>query len=173
MRTELALGLALALAAGACERKTEYAGIGPWHVKRTKLRDATGRCQPTDLADGRKGSWCFGQQGIRVGGQDATVDLYFGGTEPDAKVIEIQLAFRGCQEQPLEQWVRKNFGTPFDERGKRMFLRNSAAFLVAELPAAPGRCTIRLLPRSEEAEVERMRAEAGAKAAPPTPPATP
>ena len=106
--------LALAGAGAACGRKTEYAGLGPWHVKHTKLRDATGRCQPEDLPDGRKGTWCFGQPGLRLGGQDASVDLYFGGTTPDAPVIEIELQFRGCREEPLEAWLKTHFGAPFD-----------------------------------------------------------
>ncbi len=173
MKPALALaGLAFAGGLGAglggCGEKTEFAGVGSWHVKKTRLRHASGRCQPEDLPDGRKGTWCFGQPGIRVGGQDASVDLYFGGTEPDAKVIEIQLQFRGCHEEPLESWIRTHFGEPYERVGRRWFLRNAGAFVVADLPESPGRCTLRLLPRSETGEIARLRAAAAP--APPAPP---
>lgn len=150
----------LASACGGCKQKTEFAGVGPWRIGKTHLRDATGRCQPEELPDGRKGTWCFGQTPLRLGGQDASIDLYFDGTEPDAKVIEIQLQFRGCHEEQLASWVRTNFGEPFETRGKRLFLRNSAAFVVADLPESPARCAVRLLPRSETGELERMRGAA-------------
>lgn len=161
-RTALAVAVAATLA--GCQDKPQFAGVGPWHVKRTKLRDATGRCEPTELADGRKGTWCFGQPGIRLGGQDASVDLYFLGTEPSAPVIEIQLQFRGCREEQLAGWLHTTFGAPFEQRGARELFRNPGAFVVADLPSAAGRCLVRLLPRSETAELERLRAEAAAPA---------
>ena len=172
MRTALAVVALVALAGGeACSRKAEYSGIGPWNVKKTRLRDATGRCEPTDLPDGRKGTWCFGQPGLRLGGQDASVDLYFGGTEPDARVIELQLQFRGCREEPLTAWLEKTFGAPYERRGTRAFWKNGSVYVVGALPESPGRCSIRMLPRSEEAELERLRAQAEPRPVPATPPA--
>ena len=148
------------VAATGCGRETEYAGVGPWHVKKTTLADATGRCEPTDLPDGRKGTWCYAQPGLRLGDHAASVDLYFGGTTPDAKVIEIQLGFRGCRDDVLATWVTRTFGEPYEQVGSRRLMKNSAAFVVADLPASPGRCVVRLLPRSEAAEVERLKAAA-------------
>lgn len=168
-RTALVIAGGLALAAAGCERKAGYAGLGPWRVDRTVLRDASGRCEPTDLPDGREGTWCFGQPGLRLGGQDASVDLYFAGTEPDAKVIEIQLQFRGCKDDILGSWVRKTFGAPSDERGHRAFFRGQGAYVVADLPESPGRCALRMLPLSEEREIARLRDEADAKARPAPP----
>ncbi len=172
MRSALAAAALAVIVVGGCSDKPQFAGVGPWHVKRTKLRDASGRCEPTDLPDGRQGTWCFGQPGLRLGGQDASVDLYFGGTAPDAPVIEIQLQFRGCHEEPLETWLKTHFGAPFEQRGTRWFFRNPGAFVVADVPESSGRCTVRLLPRGEAAELERLKA---AKAAPasPTPPPPP
>ena len=169
------IAAAVLAGAAACKQKPEFAGVGPWHLKKTLLRHATGRCEPTDLPDGRKGTWCFGQPALRVGGQDASIDLYFGGTDPEAKVIEIQLQFRGCREEPLERWVTTNFGEPYQRvqlgtAGQRWFLRNRGAFVIADLPSAPARCAIRMLPRSEEGEVERLRAEGQKPTPPPTAP---
>ena len=160
----IGLGLGLTLGGAGCSRKTEYAGLGPWHVKRTVLRDATGRCEPTDLPDGRKGTWCYGQPGLRLGGQDASVDLYFGGTTPDAKLVELQLQFRGCKDDQLGSWVRQTFGAPYEEHGRRALFKNTGAFVVADLPESPGRCTLHMLPRSEAAEVARLAAQADARA---------
>lgn len=162
--SRLAALATLALALGGCHDKPVYAGVGPWRVNRTKLADASGRCEPTDLADGRKGTWCYGQPGIRLGGQDAAVDLYFLGTEPTAPVIEIQLLFRGCREEQLASWLHTTFGAPYEQRGTRELFRNAAAYLVAELPATAGRCLVRILPRSETAELERLRTEGTAPA---------
>ena len=83
-------GLALlVLAALACgSREPEYDGIGSWRFTRTTLKDITGGlCQPTDLDDGRKATWCFAQQPVRLAGSAAEVDLYFLGSEPTARLI--------------------------------------------------------------------------------------
>ena len=156
--TRAVLGLAVALVVAGCSSgKPDFAGIGPYHVKKLTLAKATGRCEPTDLPDGRKGTWCFGQPALSIGGQRAEVDLYFGGTTPDAKVIEIQLQFRGCRDSELSTWLRTNFGTPADERTARAAWQNANVFVLAELPSAPGRCIVRFLPRSEQAEFERLK----------------
>ena len=154
------LASALATTVAACSSgKPDYAGIGPYHVKKLTLAQATGRCEPTDLPDGRKGTWCFGQPTIQVAGQPAEVDLYFGGTEPSAKVIEIQLQFRGCKEAPLTAWLKTTFGAPYDERSAtKMAWQNPSVFVLGEVPSQPGRCIVRLMPKSEAKEVERLLA---------------
>ncbi len=150
---------AAAVAGSGCSGKPEFAGIGPYHVKKLTLAKATGRCEPTDLPDGRKGTWCFGQPALALAGQNADVDLYFGGTTPDAKVIEIQLQIRGCKEAALTQWLRTSFGVPVEERGVRARWQNASVYVIGELPSGPGRCAVRLLPKSETAEVERIMAQ--------------
>lgn len=154
----LAVVAAIALAAAGCERKPELAGIGRYHVGKLTLAKAPGRCEPTDLPDGRKGSWCYAQPKIGIAGMNADVDLYFGGTEPTSKVIEIQLQLVGCKEPVLLGWLKKNFGAPVEERATQAFWEKAAIYVVGELPSPSGRCLVRVLPRSERAEYERLKA---------------
>jgi hypothetical protein len=155
------------VAVAACKSEPpQYNGLGPYNVKRTKLKDAGGRCEPTDMPDGRKGMWCFGQPPLTVAGKKADIDLYFLGTEPDAPVIEIQLQIKGCNEGDLTLWIRRRFGAPDEDRGRWASWSNAAIFLIAELPSSPGRCLLRVLPASEKPEFDRLREQLLAKPAP-------
>jgi hypothetical protein len=153
-------GLALlVLATLACTgRDPEYDGIGTWRFPRTTLKDITGGlCQPADLSDGRKATWCFAQQPIWIGGRRAEIDLYFLGTAPSAKLIEIQLKIRGCREDELDRWLRATFGPPIQTRATRGYWKNSFLWAGALMPSEPGRCLVHLLPLSENAEIDRIK----------------
>ncbi|HEY6173378.1 MAG TPA: hypothetical protein VIX73_03000 [Kofleriaceae bacterium] len=151
--------LCLVAASPACSgRAAEYDGIGNWRFPHTTLKDITGGlCQPTDLSDGRKATWCFAQQPIKVGERTAEVDLYFLGTEPTARLIEIQLKVRGCREDELDHWMRQAFGPPIDSRPTRGYWKNSFLWAAALMPSEPGRCLVHLLPVSENAEIDRIK----------------
>src|SRR5262249_38712800 len=100
---------ALVLAAlVACKgREPEPSGVGQWSFTRSTLSDVKhGDCQPTKLFDGRQAVWCFGLTPYKIGKRVAEVDLYFLGTQPDARLIEIQLKVRGCLEDELDQFMR-------------------------------------------------------------------
>jgi hypothetical protein len=151
--------LALAVLAGACKQEpAEYAGIGPWRVTTTKLKDASGRCDPTDLPDGRKGSYCYLQPLLPIGKQAADVDLYFGGTEPTSPLIELQLKIKVCDPEASDLWLRTHFGAPFETAPGRLFFKNQHLLLAAQLTPQSGRCEIRMFPLSEQAEFERIKA---------------
>lgn len=154
----VALAIPLLFLAG-CERKKQPAGIGPYHVKRLTLGKAPGRCDPTDLPDGRKGMWCYALPSVTVAGMKSDVSLYFGSNDPAAPVIEIQLQVGGCKESALSSWIRTNFGAPIEDRAKKVFWENANVYVVGELPSEPGRCLVRVLPKSEQAEFERLRAK--------------
>jgi hypothetical protein len=159
--------IALALALACSGREPEHDGIGPWRLPHTTLGNIhEGLCQPTDLADGRKATWCFALPPIRIGGNggngrsgttSAEVDLYFLGTEPSARLIEIQLKVRGCREDELEQWLRAGFGAPIEARPNRGYWKNSFLWAAALMPSEPGRCLVHLLPLSENAEIDRIK----------------
>jgi hypothetical protein len=150
------VGLALVIV--ACKSPApEYDGIGAWKVTRTKLKDATGRCAPTDLPDGRKGSWCYGQAPLKLAGAMTEVDLYFDGTAPDSKLIEQQLKVRGCREEQTLGFLRKLFGSPSGTQGAKVFWENRYVFVVAIAPSEPAQCLIRVFPLSEKSEIEKMK----------------
>jgi hypothetical protein len=150
--------LACLVALAACEaRKPDITGVGPWSVVKTKRKDASGVCQPTELPDGRAGTWCFGQKPFGLAKRAAAVDLYFLGTESEAPLIELQLTIRGCVEDDVEAWLREHFGAPVERRDARAYWRTSRLFLAAFLPQDPGRCVLRMLPLGEGAEIERLK----------------
>jgi hypothetical protein len=152
--------LGLLLLASACEGKRgDPAGLGRWTFTRTTLAQGKkeGVCQPADLADGRKATWCFGVQPIKAGGKAAEVDLYFGGSDDTAKLIEIQLKVRGCVEDDLDRWMRERFGPPFETKATRAYWKNAFLWAAALLPSEPGRCVVHFLPISEGSEIERIK----------------
>ena len=145
----------------ACSDHTpEPSGIGPYvfgHTTFGSIHD--GNCQPTDLRDGRKATWCFALPPIKVGTKVAEVDTYFAGTEKTAPLIEIQLKVRGCVEDEVERWMRTRFGPPIESKSTRVYWKNSFLWAAAFLPSEPGRCLVHLLPLSENAEIERIKQE--------------
>lgn len=156
------LAIVVGVASLGCEsRAPEFAGVGKWRFTHTTLHDVTdGICQPTDLNDGRKGTWCFAQTPFRIGRNgksNADVDLYFLGTEKTAKLIEIQLKVRGCREDELDQWMRSAFGPPVDSKSTRGYWKNSFLWAAALMPSEPGRCVVHFLPLSENAEIDRIK----------------
>ncbi len=155
----LAGALSLASLAGGCDKKApQFSGIGRWRFTTTTLANVKdGVCQPTDLSDGRKATWCFMQPPVKIGERVADVDLYFNGTTPEAKLIEIQLKVRGCIEADLEQWMRGNFGAPIETKSTRAYWKNSFLWAAALLPSEPARCVVHFLPLTENAEIERIK----------------
>lgn len=151
----LVLGVALA----ACSQKApQPSGIGPYrfgHTTRGSIHE--GICQPTDLNDGRKATWCFALPPIKVGKRIAEVDTYFLGTSNDAPLIEVQMKVRGCVEDEADQWLRARFGPPIEGQGAREYWKNSFLWIGAFLPDQPGRCIIHFLPLSENAEIDRLK----------------
>jgi hypothetical protein len=153
-----AAALAVLAALVACSRDPEFAGVGKWRFTHTQLHDVNeGVCQPADLNDGRKGTWCFALTPFRIGSRNVDVDLYFLGTEKTAPLIEIQLKVRGCHEDELDQWMRSAFGAPLETRSTRAYWKNSFLWAAALMPSEPGRCLVHLLPLSENAEIDRIK----------------
>lgn len=152
MRAAIVVAVAVA-ALGGCKKEKQIAGIEQWHVNRTTRADATGRCLPEKLSDGRDGAYCFGQKPIGIRGMRADIDLFFASMEPDAKLVEIQLKVGGCDEEKLTAWLQTNLGDPFERQGaSRVAWKNAHLFAIGYLPLAdePGRCLVRIVPRREE-----------------------
>ena len=147
----------LALMVACKPEPDEYDGLGRWKVTKTTLSQADGRCIPTDLPDGRKGSYCIGQTPLKIAGSPAEIDLYFDGTEPTSRLIEEQLKVRGCREEQVLQFMRKLFGTPSGTKGPKVFWKNRFAFVAAIAPSDPGQCLIRIFPLSETAEIAKVQ----------------
>ncbi len=179
-RAQALVALAASVAAlGACEgRKAEPRGLGHYVFGRsTRATIHDGICQPTELTDGRKATWCFALPPIKVGKRVAEVDAYFLGTEPPAlpegatkeqrdereaalaklPLIEIQLKVRGCVEDEADRWMRARFGAPIETTSTREYWKNSFLWAAAFLPSEPGRCVIHFLPLSENAEIARLK----------------
>lgn len=154
-----ALAALAVLAVGCKDGPPEFSGIGKYRFGKTTLADVKdGICQPTDVESGtRKATWCFQLPPYSVAGRTAEIDLYFEGTEPSGKLIEIQLKVRGCIEADLETWMRSNFGPPIETRAKRLYWKNSYLWAAGLIPSEPGRCLVHLLPLSETSEIARLK----------------
>lgn len=171
--------LVLLAVLAACEgRKAEPSGIG--HLRfgtTTRANIHEGVCQPTELTDGRKATWCFALPPIKVGKRVADVDACFLGTEPPAlpedatkqqkderkaaleklPLIEVQLKIRGCDEDELDRWMRERYGPPIESKSTREYWKNSFLWAAALMPSEPSRCLVHFLPLSENAEIERLK----------------
>ena len=186
MKRAVVLTLVAATFAGiaalaACKgRKGEPAGIGNYVFGRTTLANVhKAVCQPTELTDGRKATWCFALPPVKVGKRVGEVDAYFLGNPPpllgdDATkeqieadkieraklpLIEVQLKIRGCVEDEVDRWMRERFGPPIETKSTRQYWKNSFLWAAAFLPSEPGRCLVHFLPLSENAEIERLKAK--------------
>ncbi len=182
-KLRLAAAVPLLLATFGCEaRKGEPRGLGQYRFGITTRASVNeGVCQPTELTDGRKATWCFSLPPIKVGKRIAEVDAYFLGTEPPAlpadatkevrdarkvlleklPLIEVQLKVRGCVETEAEQWMRERFG-PQDataSKANKVVWHNSFLWAIAFLPSEAGRCHIHFLPPTEVNEIERLKAK--------------
>jgi hypothetical protein len=152
------VGIACLLGLACSGHEPEPSGVGRWRFGHTTRNDVTGGiCQPADLNDGRKGTWCFAQTPFRIGKRTADVDLYFLGTEPTAPLIELQLKIRGCHEDELDQWMRSAFGPPIETKATRGYWKNSFLWAAALMPSEPGRCLVHFLPLAENAEIARIK----------------
>jgi hypothetical protein len=190
MMRSLATALVIAGVLGACKaQRSEPNGLGSYRFGHTTLATLNNNpnmtspmshCQPTELADGRKATWCFALNPIKVGERTADVDAYFLGSEPPLltegateeqkkarlaelsklPLIEVQLKIRGCVETQVEQWMRQRYGGALPEsKGTKVFWLNSFMWAMAELPSEPGRCVVHMLPRGETSEIERLKSK--------------
>ncbi len=159
MKAAIAIAVLASLAACDGKKKNTVSGVGKYTFNKTTLKDAReGNCQPTQLEDGRMATWCFALPPFKLAKSTvADVDLYFDGQTPDAKLIEIQMKIRGCQESEVETWMRSAFGPPIESKSTRVYWKNEYLWAAALLPSEPARCLIHLLPLSENAEIERIK----------------
>ena len=157
--------VALVVALAACsQQKAEPNGLGPYHFGHTTAGSIhDGNCRPDTARDGRKVIWCMALPPIKVGKRTAEVDAYFLLTpeydEKTAPLIEVQLKVRGCVEDDAVQWMRERFGPPIENKSTRVYWKNAFLWAAAFVPSEPGRCVIHFLPLSENAEIERLKAE--------------
>jgi hypothetical protein len=149
-----------ALVVIGCKADTEYAGLGPWIIKTTPLSKATGRCMPEALAlfGDRPGTYCTLQPPLKIAGRPAAVDLYFDGVAPSSTLIEVRLLIRGCKEEDTLSFFRAAFGAPVATQGAKVFHQNGQVFVSVAAPSEPGQCTVRLVPTSESAAIEKLKA---------------
>jgi hypothetical protein len=159
MRGRVACALVVGVLA-ACDagKRAEPTGLGPYQFgKMTRGQIHDGICQPTDLSDGRKATWCFALPPIKVQKHVAEVDAYFLGSDANAPLIEVQLKVRGCVEDELDRWLRERFGPPIESLSTRQYWKNSFLWIGAWMPSEPSRCLVHVLPLSENAEIDRLK----------------
>lgn len=165
---KLAIVAALLLVVSACDkRRPEPGGFGPWSFSKSKRKNVkTGRCDPHNAEDGRAMTWCYGGTAYQLGARPAELDLYFLGTGDDAPLVEIQMKIRGCHDQELDSFMKREYGNPIATSGPVTYFQSSFLWAASIIPSAPGRCLVHFLPLSEEAEIARLKQKLAAKYAP-------
>ena len=149
--------LLAALAAAACDKKeAPIDGIGPWHLGKSEASQGT-ICQPQDSGL----TWCSHNPEMSVAEHRASVDLYFRGHEPGAKLVEILLALSApCRPEAVERWLSSRLGAAAATYRDGIVWRGPAATIVALLPAPDGECRIHFIDPGDEARRAVLEKEA-------------
>lgn len=146
------LAASLPLAAGCKKERGDIDGIGEYQLGVTTVADGA-VCTPRE-----KYTWCSHNAGVAIGGQAATVDLYFDGHEETSTAVEILLTVSRCQEAPLREALVKELGDPGETVGARAVWRGKKAVVVAQLPAERGTCEINFLHPDETERIAKLTA---------------
>ena len=156
----LVAALVAALSATACNKKeAPIDGIGPWHLGKSKASEGT-ICQPQDGGL----TWCSHNPEMTIAEHRASVDLYFRGQEPDAKLVEILLALSApCNREAIDRWLTQRLGAATRAAGNAVVWEGEAATIVGMLPAADGECRIHFVAPSDKARLAALEKEAGAR----------
>jgi hypothetical protein len=151
-----AAAAAALLATPGCKRaQGDIDGIGEYRLGVTTVSDGV-VCTPRDSY-----TWCSHNAGVAIGGQAATVDLYFNGLEETATAVEILLTIQRCQEPPLRAELIEQLGKPDETAGARSVWRGKKAIIVAQLPAEPGLCEVNFVHPSETDRIAKLTAAPG------------
>lgn len=149
----LALGLGLTVAGGCKSSDGDYNGIGTWVLLETELSEAEGACTPGEI------TFCSHAGSVNLGGKPATVNLYFKGTKPDAKLVEIELQSRACDTTRVANTLAQRLGKPTARADKRLFWEGKRAFVAAALPGRAARCTVHFVTPQDSKRITELRAE--------------
>jgi|GEM_PF-5194814 len=145
--------LAVLAVAGCGSSSKDYNGIGQWVLLETELAEAEGACTPGEI------TFCSHADSVNLGGQAATVNLYFKGSAPTDKLVEIELAARSCDPTQVANALAGFLGPP-DARGdKRLFWQGKRAFVSGKLPGRAGRCTVNFVTPEDQKRIDELRAE--------------
>lgn len=141
---------ALASQAGCKHERGEIDGIAEYQLGVTTVADGV-VCTPRESY-----TWCSNNPKVAIGGQAATVDLYFDGKEKTSTAVEILLTVSNCKEEPILESLKKELGQPTQSVGARWIWRGKKAVIVAQLPAEPGTCEINFLHPSQTERIEKL-----------------
>ena len=143
----------IAAALSGCRKDNDYNGIGQWVLLNTTLSDAEGACTPGEI------TFCSHADTLNVGGQPASVNLYFRGSEPTAPLVEIELTTRSCDPNGVGSALFEFLGPPQTRRDKRMFWNAKRAYVSAKLPGRAGRCVVNYVTPEDTKRIAELAAE--------------
>ena len=170
----VATGAAVLLGACGKPASRETGKLAGWDIDGATLRVVKdGRCDPTTLGDGRRAVWCYALPGPRVGTGAAKVDAYFSdgsaagsamgsAANLDSPLIELQLTVPVCRAVEVDRYLRDRLGNPIASGRGRAYWETGAMLVAAALPDADGSCLVRVFPRRELAEYDKVKAAAPA-----------
>lgn len=151
----VAAALCISLGAGCDKKEGPIDGIGPWHIGKTVASEGT-ICHPQESGL----TWCSHNPELMIAEHSASVDLYFRGSEPSAKLVEILMAMRPpCNPEAIDAWLTSRLGPAEGRRGNAMIWRSKAAVIAALLPGPDGECRVHFLDPADEARLAAIERE--------------
>jgi hypothetical protein len=147
-----ALGMLITVASG-CKRERAINGIDRWELNKTVKKQHKGRC---DVDEKRNLTWCYGNPSLALGGQSATVDLYFDGTGDEAPLVQILLSIGGCNEPALKTWLQDKLGKTSASTSTRLYWEGKHAFIAALVPSDPARCDVKFVAPDQKGMIDAI-----------------
>jgi len=144
-------------AAGCARKRPAINGIGSWVLLETPLRDAPGFCSPDTI------TFCSGNGSVSLGGQPASVGLYFRGSQPTSPLVEITLTVRRCDPGALARALVDVLGDPSSRVNHHMMWRGKLAFVAAAVPAPQRRCEVSFVTIEDRPRIAELTAQAETK----------
>lgn len=154
MRSSLVLVVALSVAAFACKKEEQVIdGVGDYHLGKTVEKDVKhGRCTPQDSGL----NWCAHLPRLQVAEQAADVHLYFEGSEPTAKLVEILLSINACKSRPVQLQFEHELGPAQESVAGQLIWRSKAAVIVAQLDLPDGRCELNFVAPTDAKRIAEL-----------------
>lgn len=153
-----AMAMSLALAAGCSKRETPMDGIGSLKFGKSTLADWGYPCNPPSNGQ----TYCQASplekaHFVSLGGQNGAAGALFGGTEPSAPLVEIDILVERCNGPELRGWLRSQFGTPSEETEGAAFWKQKIVFIAAKVPPSTGECKVNFVETKNTARVDKLR----------------
>ena len=155
----LICGGVLVIASTGCDRKKEYAGIGPWLLNKTTRSEVGGLCKSLESGI----LFCYGgplsKRSFTIPGheQQADVSLYFRSDEPSAPLIEIEIDQHKCEPLAMQSWVGGKFGKVVKSTPEKMTWQGRYAFTALVVKPNERLCKLHIVQLADASRIKELQ----------------